>query len=71
MTIWLTTEEVAALIKETSHTVAQRCAAGQIPATKLGKNWRIAEVDLIEYMSPTNVKPSVRIRNTSQRRRSA
>lgn len=70
MTIWLTTEEVAERIKETSHTVAQRCASGQIPATKLGKNWRIREDDLEAVMAPINVS-ATKVRNTAQRRRSA
>ncbi len=71
MTVWLTTDEVSERIKETPHTVAQRCAAGQLPATKLGKNWRIRETDLDAWMAPTNTKPGIRVRNTSQRRRSA
>lgn len=68
MTIWLTTEEVAQRIKESKHTIAQRCASGQIPATKLGGEWRVKEDDLEAWMAPNNIKPGVRVRNTSRRR---
>ena len=68
---YLTTAEVGDIIQETSENVSRRCAAGQIPATKLGNQWRISEADFEKWMQPSNVKTSPRVRSTLSRRRSA
>lgn len=68
---YLTTTEVGDVIRETSENVSRRCAAGQIPATKVGNQWRIAEDDFEKWMQPTNIKSSPRVRSTVGRRRSA
>lgn len=66
-----TTAELAEVLGETSENISRRCAAGQIPATKVGNKWRIAEDDFEKWMKPTNIKTSPRVRSTLSRRRSA
>jgi excisionase family DNA binding protein len=68
---WHTTDELADALGETSENISRRCAAGQIPATKVGNRWRIAEDDFERWMQPNNVKTSPRVRSTVGRRRSA
>lgn len=66
-----TTAEIAEFLGETSENISRRCAAGQIPATKVGNKWRVAEEDFEKWMQPSNVKTSPRVRSTLSRRRSA
>jgi excisionase family DNA binding protein len=64
---WLTTRQVGELIGETHENVSRRCHAGQIRATRLGGSWRIAEDDLVIFMSATNTT-APRVRSTAGRR---
>jgi excisionase family DNA binding protein len=59
---YLTTAEVAAIIRETEDSVRRRCATKQIRAKKLGDTWRINEDDLIEFMTgPPTRSPRKRL----------
>lgn len=48
---YLTTEEVAEIIRETPANVRRRCASGQIKAKRLGGQWRVTEDDLTNFMA--------------------
>lgn len=50
MSAWLTTEEVAAQIRETSQSVADRCFRGELKASRLGRGWRIRQDDVDRFM---------------------
>ena len=67
---FLTTAEAAEVIRETAENVARRCKAGQIRASRLGGEWRIREDDLLDFMTRAE-NPSVRVRSSAGRRRSA
>ncbi len=43
---YLTVKEVAALFRICPKTVRRWIAAGDLPATRLGRDWRIARTDL-------------------------
>ena len=51
MSTYLTTEEVAAVLRVTPQWVQQQCKAGNLRATKLGTTWRIAEDALAAFMA--------------------
>lgn len=65
---YLTTAEVAEIIRETPENVARRCARGQLAATRVGGQWRISEEAVAEFMKPNNTLPSPRKRSTAGRR---
>lgn len=65
---YLTTAEVADLIRETPENVARRCASGQIAAARIGGSWRIGEDAVAEFMEPKNTRRSPRSRSTAGRR---
>jgi len=65
---YLTTVEVADIIRETPENVARRCARGQIPATRVGGEWRISDEAVAEFMEPKNIRSSPRKRSTAGRR---
>lgn len=65
---YLTTLEVAEIIRESPENVRRRCASGQIAAKKLGQDWRIAEDAVVEFMTPS-VSRSPRRRLTARQRR--
>lgn len=67
----MTTAEVAEVLRETSENVARRCASGQLRATRISGEWRINEVDLAEFIEPTNIRRAPRVRSSATRRRSA
>jgi excisionase family DNA binding protein len=69
MTRYLTTDEVAEILRETPATVMRRCAAGLIPAAKIGNKWRIAETVIGEMLAPSNQGSAVR--STAGRRRAS
>jgi excisionase family DNA binding protein len=68
VTAHLTTQEFAERTRETSETIARRCAAGIIPATKIGRRWLIAAAVAEQLLKPTNVDPSEKVRSTAGRR---
>ena len=43
---YLTVKEVAALFRISTKTVRRWIEAGNLPATRLGRDWRIARTDL-------------------------
>lgn len=67
MTVYLTTEEAAERTKEKPATWMRRCAAGLIPASKVGSKWLIAESVVDEILAPSNQGSGVR--STAGRRR--
>lgn len=69
MTVYLTTEEAAERTKEKPATWMRRCAAGLVPATKVGKKWLIAETVIEDLLAPSNQGSAVR--STASRRRSS
>lgn len=66
---YLTIPEVAEITKESEDNLRRRCAAGQIPAVKLGKSWRVSESALSEFLSPGVVKTPRNKRLTKRQRR--
>lgn len=64
---YLTTDEIAERLRETRENVSRRCSAGQIPAKKIGGEWRIREADFEAFMAPSNVVGSPRKRSTLER----
>jgi excisionase family DNA binding protein len=46
---WLTTAEAAGIARITDRAIRQAIADGRLPATRSGRNWRIARVDLEQY----------------------
>lgn len=69
MTRYLTTEEAAERTSETPATIMRRCAAGLIPAAKIGNKWRIAEPVIDAMLAPSNQVPGVQ--STAGRRRAS
>lgn len=45
-----TTQEVADLLKMNVQVISRKLASGEIAGYKIGKDWRIAEKDLIEWI---------------------
>lgn len=66
---YLTTSEVGDLLRKTPEWVAQQCKAGNLRATKLGNDWRIAKSALVEFMS--GPVPSARKRLSARQARRA
>lgn len=65
--MYLTTGEVAEIIRETEENVRRRCASGQIKAKRLGGSWRVSEDDLAIFMeAPRTGSPRRRL-TTRQR----
>lgn len=65
----LTAAEVADRLRETPATIARRCAAGTIPATKVGRHWLIAETVVNSLLQPSNQDRTPAVRSTAGRRR--
>lgn len=57
---YLNTTEAAALIRVDREWVARQCSAGNLPATKLGKEWRIHRDALALFMSSGTTTPTPR-----------
>lgn len=55
---FLTTTEVAHLLKVSRNTVPELCRRGEIKARRVGRQWRILKTDLDVYMG--TAKPSGR-----------
>jgi len=51
---WLTTAEVADVIRETRANVSRRCKRGEFSgAVQIGRNWRISQDALDAFLTPT------------------
>lgn len=47
----LTSAEVAQILRVSPLTVTDMCRTAEIPATKVGKSWRISRADLDAYLA--------------------
>lgn len=63
---YLTTDEVAQIIRMDRDYVARQCNAGNLKAKRLGKTWRIHRDDLALFMAGEKKAPATR-----QRRRAS
>lgn len=59
---YLTTDEVAAVIRMDRDYVSRQCKAKNLAATKVGKEWRIHREDLRAFMAPSSKVPATRYR---------
>ena len=66
---YLTTDEVAEVLRVSRDWVSDQCRRGTLPAKRIGHAWRIAEPDLAEFMRPTNQKPAPPPYLTARQRR--
>lgn len=46
----LSTKEVAEVLNVTSRTIRNLIDSGELPAYKIGRNWRIKEKELMEFI---------------------
>jgi len=53
----LTVNEVASILRVSNMTVYRLVKSGQIPAIRVGKNYRIKESDVNDYLSRGTQKP--------------
>jgi PTS system nitrogen regulatory IIA component len=51
---WLTPDELAAYLKLSRSAVYKLAQAGQLPASKIGKNWRFDREAVDEWMRAQN-----------------
>lgn len=58
---YLTTDEVAEIIRKTVDYVQRQCKNGNLRATKLGNDWRIHRASVDAFMSP-GTTPATRTR---------
>lgn len=68
---FLTTAEVAEVIRKSEDYVARLCAGGQLPAKKLGNEWRIREEALEEFMGGGKAEPTRPERKLTKKQRLA
>ena len=50
----LTTAEVANLLRVSKATVSKLLQSGEIPAIRVGRQWRVQATDLAQYLKQTN-----------------
>lgn len=50
MTVYLKADEAAARVRVSQDWIRRQCKAGVIPATKVGREWRITAEDLDGFM---------------------
>lgn len=67
---YLNSDEAAAIIRMSPEYVRRQCKAGRIPATKLGKEWRITPQAIQQFMAPGQSVQSPRQRLTARDRKS-
>jgi excisionase family DNA binding protein len=53
----LTVNEVASILRVSNMTVYRLLKSGQIPAIRVGKNYRIKESDVNDYLSRGGTRP--------------
>lgn len=68
---WLTTAEVAAEIRTSVDYVSRLCRTGQLPAKKLGLDWRISRQSLDAFMTGERAAAPTRTRLSARQRRRA
>lgn len=61
MNDYLTTEEVAEIIRMSADYVSRQCALGNLRAKKLGNEWRIHRTSVDAFMAQ-GVTPPTRVR---------
>lgn len=66
---YLTADEVAEVIRKSPDYVRRLCASGELPARKLGNEWRIHAAALEQFMTTPARTSATRIR--PQRRRAS
>jgi len=59
---WMTTTEVAEVIRKSPDYVARQCALGNLRAKKLGNDWRIHKDSLAAFMALGGKTPATRSR---------
>ena len=59
---YLTTDEVAQIIRRDRDYVSRQCALGNLRGKKLGTEWRIHRDDLTLFMTGAPKAPATRIR---------
>ena len=56
----LTLAEAAARLRISTHTLYKMCREGEIPARRVGRQWRIRVGDLEDWLTGTEAKSSAR-----------
>jgi excisionase family DNA binding protein len=46
----LTTEDVARILRISEYTAREMCKRGEIKSKKIGRNWKVKQEDLREYI---------------------
>lgn len=59
---YLTTDEVAEIIRKHRDYVSRQCALGNLRAKKLGNDWRIHRASVDAFMAAGSTAPPARIR---------
>jgi excisionase family DNA binding protein len=54
---WLTVDQSAQLLQFNPMTILRWIKAGKLPASKLGKSYRIAMKDVTKYLNDRKVQP--------------
>jgi excisionase family DNA binding protein len=57
---FLTLAEAAARLRVSTHTVYKMCRTGDIPARRVGRQWRIRIRDLEDWLAHQSLKASAR-----------
>ncbi|TEB11010.1 Helix-turn-helix domain protein [Pelotomaculum sp. FP] len=52
----LTIEQVAELLQMNYYTVYRKVASGEIPASKIGRSWRVLKKDVLKYVEKLKTK---------------
>lgn len=66
---YLTTAEVAGILRKSPEWVAMQCRNGALTGTKLGNDWRIDETAVVQFMS--GPVPTARKRMSARQARRA
>jgi excisionase family DNA binding protein len=69
MAAWLTLDELAAYLKRGRSTLYRMARTGEIPASRIGREWRFEQEAIDEWLRQ-KYAPSVGIKNKSRIRRS-
>lgn len=54
---WLTVDQSAQLLQLNPMTILRWIKAGKLPASKIGKSYRIAMTEVTKYLNDRKVKP--------------
>lgn len=55
---YMTTAEVAKIIRTSEDYVSRKCASGEIRAKKIGRTWRITREAVAAFMAPGRAAPT-------------